>query len=118
MDLSEKLENNCKLEIVNFDSEEGKEVYWHSTSHLMASAVKMLFPNAKLAIGPAIKEGFYYDFDVDEPFTPEDLERIEEKMHRIVEANDPFFRSEISKSEAVQLFTELDENINWKYWKA
>lgn len=109
MDLSEKLENDCKLEIVNFDSDEGKEVYWHSTSHLMASAVKMLFPNAKLAIGPAIKEGFYYDFDVDEPFTPEDLERIEEKMHRIVEANAPFFRNEISKSEAVQLFTELDE---------
>jgi threonyl-tRNA synthetase len=96
-------------EVVSFDSDEGKEVYWHSTSHLMASAVKMLFPNAKLAIGPAIKEGFYYDFDVDEPFTPEDLELIEEKMHRIVEANDPFFRSEISKSEAVQLFTELDE---------
>ena len=109
VDLSEKLENNCSLEIVNFDSDEGKEVYWHSTSHLMASAVKMLFPNAKLAIGPAIKEGFYYDFDVDEPFTPGDLERIEEKMHRIVEANAPFFRSEISKSEAVQLFTELDE---------
>jgi threonyl-tRNA synthetase len=96
-------------EVVSFDSDEGKEVYWHSTSHLMASAVKMLFPNAKLAIGPAIKEGFYYDFDVDEPFTPEDLERIEEEMHKIVEANVPFFRSEISKSEAVQLFTELDE---------
>ena len=75
----------------------------------MASAVKMLFPNAGLAIGPAIKEGFYYDFDVDEPFVPEDLERIKEKMRKIIEANLPFFRSEITKSEAVQLFTELNE---------
>jgi len=109
VDLTEKLENNCKVEIITFDSDEGKEIYWHSTSHVMASAVKMLFPNAGLAIGPAIKEGFYYDFDVDEPFVPEDLERIEEKMRKIIEANLPFFRSEITKSEAVQLFTELNE---------
>ncbi|HGE70361.1 TPA: threonine--tRNA ligase [Candidatus Poribacteria bacterium] len=108
-DLFEKLKDNCKLEIVNFDSEEGKEVYWHSTSHVMASAVKMLFPDAKLAIGPAIKDGFYYDFDIDQPFTPEDIERIEQKMRDVINANLPFFRSEISKTDAIQLFTELDE---------
>ncbi|MDQ1318591.1 MAG: threonyl-tRNA synthetase [Candidatus Poribacteria bacterium] len=109
VDLTEKLVNDCKVEIITFDSDEGKEIYWHSTSHVMASAVKMLFPNAGLAIGPAIKEGFYYDFDVNEPFVPEDLERIEEKMRKIIEANLPFFRNEITKSEAVQLFTELNE---------
>jgi len=109
VDLTKKLVNDCKVEIITFDSDKGKEIYWHSTSHIMASAVKMLFPNAGLAIGPAIKEGFYYDFDVDEPFVPEDLERIEEEMHKIIEANLPFFRNEITKSEAVPLFTELNE---------
>ena len=108
-DLTQKLERDCKLEIVTFGSDEGKETYWHSASHIMASAVQMLFPKAKFAIGPAINEGFYYDFDVDKPFTPDDLERIEEKMHKIIEMNLPFFRNEITKSEAVQLFTELDE---------
>jgi len=109
VDFTTKIERDSKVEIITFDSDEGKEIYWHSTSHIMASAVKMLFPDAKLAIGPAISEGFYYDFDVDEPFVPEDLERIEEKMRKIVEANLPFFRSEITKLDAVQLFTELDE---------
>ncbi len=109
VDLTEKLKDNCSIEIVNFDSEEGKEIYWHSTSHVMASAVKMLFPDAKLAIGPAIKDGFYYDFDIDRPFTPEDIERIEQKMRDVINANLPFFRSEISKPDAIQLFTELDE---------
>jgi len=109
VDLTQKLERDCKLEIVTFGSDEGKETYWHSASHIMASAVQMLFPKAKFAIGPAINEGFYYDFDVDKPFTPDDLERIEEKMHKIIEMNLPFFRNEITKSEAVLLFTELDE---------
>jgi threonyl-tRNA synthetase len=109
VDLTQKLERDCKLEIVTFGSDEGKETYWHSASHIMASAVQMLFPKAKFAIGPAINEGFYYDFDVDKPFTPDDLERIGEKMHKIIGMNLPFFRNEITKSEAVQLFTELDE---------
>jgi len=110
VDLSRKLEQNCKLEIITFDDDEGKEIYWHSTSHLMASAVKMLFPSAKLAIGPAIEDGFYYDFDVEEPFVPEDLERIEAVMRNLIESDLPFLRSEISKSDAIKIFTDLEEN--------
>ncbi len=110
VDLTRTLEKDCKLEIVTFDSEEGKEVYWHSTSHLMASAVKMLFPSAKLAIGPSIKEGFYYDFDIDKTFVPEDLEKIEAMMKKIASADLPFLRSEISKQDAIQIFTDLEEN--------
>jgi threonyl-tRNA synthetase len=109
VDLTRTLEHDCKFELVTFDSDEGKDLYWHSTSHIMASAVKTLFPDAKIAIGPSIKDGFYYDFDVDQPFVPEDLERIEEKMRKIIEADVPFFRNEVSKLEAAQIFTELDE---------
>lgn len=110
VDLTRTLKDDCKVEIVTFDSEEGKEVYWHSTSHLMASAVKMLYPDAKLAIGPSIKEGFYYDFDVDKAFVPEDLEKIESMMKKIADADLPFLRSEISKEDAIQIFTDLEEN--------
>ena len=72
-DLNLPVEQDASIAILTFDSPEGHEVYWHSTSHLMAHAVKQLFPQAKLAIGPAIEEGFYYDFDLERPFTPEDL---------------------------------------------
>lgn len=108
-DLTRELESDCKLEIVTFDTDEGKEIYWHSTSHIMASAVKELFPDAKVAIGPSIKDGFYYDFDVDQPFVPEDLERIEKKMQKIIDADMPFFRNEVLKTEAIQIFKELGE---------
>ena len=107
VDLSRKLEHDCTLEVLMFDDDEGKEAYWHSASHVMADAVKMLFPNAKLAIGPAISDGFYYDFDVEEPFVPDDLERIEAKMREIIDADLPFLRSEVPKSAAVQIFTNL-----------
>ncbi len=80
------------------------EKLWHSTSHVMASAVKELFPEAKLGIGPAIKNGFYYDFDVKQPFTPSDLEKIEKKMKEIIARNEKFERKEISKKEALELF--------------
>jgi len=110
MDLTREVESDCMVEFLTFDDEEGKEVYWHSASHVMADAVKMLFPDAKLAIGPAISDGFYYDFDVEKPFVPEDLEQIETRMHKIIEADLPFLRSEISKSCANQIFTDLEEN--------
>lgn len=108
-DLTSKLKQDCELKFITFDDDEGKEVYWHSASHVMADAVRMLFPNAKLAIGPSIDDGFYYDFDVDQAFVPEDLERIEEKMTDIVKADLPFLRSVVSKSDAISIFTELDE---------
>ncbi len=110
MDLTRKVERDCMVEFLTFDDEEGKEVYWHSASHVMADAVKMLFPNAKLAIGPAISDGFYYDFDVEKPFVPEDLEQIEARMLKIIEADLPFLRSEISKPYAVEIFADLEED--------
>ncbi|MBI5057077.1 MAG: threonine--tRNA ligase [Nitrospirae bacterium] len=85
------------------------EVYRHSTSHIMAHAVKELFPDTKFAIGPAIQDGFYYDFDCDHAFTQEDLPRIEEKMKEIIKANKPFVRKEMPKGEAVKFFQERGE---------
>ncbi|NLB37532.1 MAG: TGS domain-containing protein, partial [Clostridiales bacterium] len=81
-DLRTAIENDCELEILTFDDEEGKKAFRHTASHIMAQAVKRLFPQAKLAIGPAIENGFYYDFDVDTPFTPEILEKIEVEMKK------------------------------------
>lgn len=104
VDLSVRLGEDCSLEPVTFESKEGKEVLRHSTSHVMASAVKDLFPEVKLAIGPAIEDGFYYDFQKDEPFTPEDLEAIEKRMKKIVKEDLRFERIEMSKSEALKSF--------------
>jgi threonyl-tRNA synthetase len=109
-DLTKKIETDSTVEFLTFDSDEGKKVYWHSTSHVMADAVKILFPKAKPAIGPAISDGFYYDFDVENPFVPEDLERIEKQMHKIIEADLPFLRSEVSKDAAIQIFKDLEED--------
>ena len=81
----------------------------HSTAHVMASAVKRLFPDAKVAIGPSIEDGFYYDFDVEKPFVPEDLERIEAEMQRIIDADSAFVRTDLSRDEAIALFKELNE---------
>lgn len=76
-DLRFKLEKDCKIEILTFDNSlEGKKAYWHTTSHIMAQAVKRLFPDVKLAIGPAIENGFYYDFDTETPFSDEDKQKI------------------------------------------
>ncbi len=95
---------------LTFASKEGKDIYRHSAAHIMAHAVKELFPSARLAIGPAIEEGFYYDFDVEKPFTPEDIVRIEEKMKELVKKNSPFVRKVVSKKEAADLFSKMGEN--------
>ncbi len=94
---------------VNFDSQEERAVYRHSTSHVMAHAVKDLFPDAKLAIGPATEEGFYYDFDVDKTFTPEDLGLIEKKMSEIIRRDTQFVKRLVSRQEAIRFFQEQDE---------
>ena len=104
------LGDDACLEPVTFDSQEGKEIYRHSASHIMAHAVKTLFPGAKLAIGPATEEGFYYDFDLDRPFTPEDLERVEKKMAEIIKENRPFNRKTLQREEAAELFREAGED--------
>ena len=81
----------------------------HSASHVMAQAVKSLWPDAKLGIGPAIEDGFYYDFDKEEPFAPEDLELIENRMREIIKKNYKFEKKEIKKTEAVKLFKKMKE---------
>jgi threonyl-tRNA synthetase len=97
------------IEAITFDSDEGMEIYRHSTSHVMAHAVKRLFPEAKVAIGPAIKDGFYYDFDIEKTFTPEDITAIEREMEKIIRKNSPFLRKEVGRDEALRLFGEMGE---------
>ena len=106
-DLRTQINSDCSLEILTFESEdeekEGKKAYWHTTSHIMAQAIKRLFPEAKLAIGPAINEGFYYDFDVEVPFSDEDKEKIEEEMKKIIKEDLPIERFSLPKKEALEL---------------
>lgn len=101
-DLRTPLDKDCRLEICTFDDEDGKKTFWHSSSHLLAQAVKRLFPDAKFAIGPAIKTGFYYDFDVETPFTPEDCEKIEEEMRKIVKEKPEITRFELDPDDALK----------------
>jgi len=105
----ETIKENDAVEAVTFDSDEGKNIYRHSTSHVMAHAVKRLFPEAKVAIGPAIQDGFYYDFDIDKAFTPEDLVTIEEEMEKIIKNDSPFVCREMPKAEAISLFESAGE---------
>ncbi|KNZ70192.1 threonyl-tRNA synthetase [Thermincola ferriacetica] len=109
VDMSRPVNEDSTLEILTFDDEEGREVFRHSSSHVLAQAVKHLFPETKLGIGPAITDGYYYDFDVKENFTPEDLEKIEKEMEKIVQQDLPFERSELSREEALKLFNEMGE---------
>ncbi len=109
VDLSHTLEEDADLRPVNTDSPEGLDILRHSASHIMAQAVKALFPEAKVAIGPAIESGFYYDFEVDRPFTQEDLERIEAKMGQIVGEKLPFHRKVLSREDAVRFFETVGE---------
>ncbi|HEX7511127.1 MAG TPA: threonine--tRNA ligase [Chitinivibrionales bacterium] len=108
-DLNAPLSDNATVEIVTFESAEGKSVFWHTSSHILAQAVQELFPSAKLAIGPAIENGFYYDFDVDHPFTTQDLLAIEEKCKNIAGAKIPLQRIECRVEEARGYFTEKKE---------
>ncbi len=109
-DLRFKLNENSNLEILTFDSDiEGKKAYWHTTSHIMAQAVKRLFPNTMLAIGPAIDEGFYYDFDVEKPFTDEDKENIEKEMKKIIKEDLPIEKFTLPRDEAIKLMKEQNE---------
>lgn len=97
------------IEVITWDSDAGKEIYRHSTSHVMAHAVKKLFPGVKLAIGPAIQDGFYYDFDIAKTFTPEDLASIEKEMSAIIKQDLPFVKMDMSKKDAVKMFEEMGE---------
>lgn len=110
VDLYAPLTDGAKVEIITGKSPEALTIIRHSTSHLMAQAVKTLFPQAKVTIGPAIETGFYYDFDVDHPFTPEDLEKIEAKMRELAKADQKIVRSELSSADAIALFKGMGED--------
>jgi len=109
IDLTRSITDHGNLVFVTYDTQEGMEVFWHSSAHIMAHAIKQLYPEAKFGFGPALQDRFFYDFDINKPLAPEDLEKIEEKMKEIVEQNNPFIREELSKKEAVTLFKERNE---------
>ncbi|NMC75310.1 MAG: threonine--tRNA ligase [Geobacteraceae bacterium] len=109
VDISAPLHEGDRVEILTDKSSEALDIVRHSTSHLMAQAVKTLFPRAKVTIGPSIENGFYYDFDVDTPFSPEDLEKIETKMRDLAKANLAITREVLAKDEAIRLFRDLGE---------
>lgn len=108
-DLRTVVEGDCDFEVLTFDDEDGKKAFNHTASHVMAQAVKRLYPNAKLTIGPAIENGFYYDFDVDTHFTQDDLDKIEKEMKVIIKENYPIERFELPADEAIKLMEEKGE---------
>lgn len=108
-DLNYKLEDNDEVNIITYNDEIGIEVMRHSTSHVMAQAVKNIYKDVKLAIGPSVENGFYYDFDMDNTLSNEDLEKIEKEMNKIIQSNLSFERIEVSKEEAIKLMEERSE---------
>ena len=108
-DLRTPVTSDCAVEILTFDDPDGKHAFWHTCSHVLAQAVKRLYPDAKFAIGPAIDNGFYYDFDVQTPFSPEDLEKIEGEMKKIVKEGLPLEKFELPPDEAVKLLEGMGE---------
>ena len=110
-DLRYKIEEDCQLSIETFEnSEEGKKAYWHTTSHIMAQAIKRLYKNVQLAIGPAIENGFYYDFDTETRFSEEDFEKIEQEMKKIIKEDLKIERFELPRQEAIKLMEEAGES--------
>ncbi len=110
VDLRTALTDGCTLEILTFDDPDGKRAFWHTTSHIMAQAVQHLFPDAKFAIGPSIDSGFYYDFDLPRPLTPDDLAKIEAEMKKIVKENIPLERFELTPDAAEQLMADAGQD--------
>ena len=108
-DLRTVIDSDCSFEVLTFDDEDGKKAFNHTASHVMAQAVKRLYPNAKLTIGPAIENGFYYDFDIDTHFTQDDLDKIEKEMKAIIKENYPIEKFELPVDEAIKLMEEKDE---------
>lgn len=110
-DLRTVLDNDQKytVEILSFDNPEGKKAFWHTASHILAQAVKRLYPQAKIAIGPAIDNGFYYDFEVENPFSAEDLQNIEKEIKSIVKSGIAIEKFELAPDEAVKMLEEMDE---------
>ena len=110
VDLRHNLNKDCNVEILTFDDEDGKKAYWHTTSHIMAQAIKRLYKDVKLAIGPAIDGGFYYDFDTEYRFSEADFEKIEAEMKKIIKEDLPIERFELPRSEAIKLMKDAGED--------
>ncbi len=108
-DLRTPVNEDCTFEVCTFDSEEGKKTFWHTASHILAQAVKRVYPDVKLAIGPAIDNGFYYDFDTDHPFTSDDLAKFEAEMKKIVKEGVELSRFELAPEEAAAKLAEMGE---------
>lgn len=109
MGMQESINEDSSFRVVKFEDPEGKKIFWHTSAHIMAYAVQKLFPGVKFAIGPAIDNGFYYDFDTEHRFTPEDLELIENEMHSIAKEGYLLERFEMSRDEALKFFKESEE---------
>lgn len=109
VDLRTPLTSDCSVELMTFDDPDGKKAFWHTASHVLAQAVKRLYPDAKCAIGPAIDNGFYYDFDVKKPFSQDDLEKIKAEMKKIVKSGIELERFELSPDEAIAKLEEMNE---------
>ncbi|MCJ7704401.1 MAG: threonine--tRNA ligase [Desulfobacterales bacterium] len=110
VDLSKPLERDASISFISVNSRKGLEILRHSAAHVMAQAVKELFPSVKLTFGPSTEGGFYYDFDYEKTFTPQDLESIEKRMEEIVKKDEPFIRNEIPKDEAILTFKKMGED--------
>lgn len=108
-DLRTPITEDCKVELLTFDDVNGKKAFWHTASHILAQAVKRLYPNAKCAIGPAVDNGFYYDFDVEKAFSSEDLEKITAEMKKIVKSKIAIEKFELDSDEAVKLLEDMNE---------
>lgn len=108
-DLRTIISGDCEFEVMTFDSDEGKKAFWHTSAHILAQAVKRLYPNVKLGIGPAIDNGFYYDFDTEKSFTAEELVAIEAEMKKIVKNAMPLEHFELSSDDAIKFLKEQDE---------
>ena len=108
-DLRTALNDDCTLNILTFDDENGKKAYWHTTSHILAQAIKRLYPDVKLAIGPSIDNGFYYDFDFSAPFTADDIEKVEAEIKKIIKENIPLEKFELAPADALNLMNQQGE---------
>lgn len=110
VDINTMITEDSDLVIHTFNTDAGREIYWHSSAHLMAQAVKQLWPEVQVTIGPAIEQGFYYDFDREEAFSDEDLLKIEERMKELSAQKLPYARQELSKEEAIKIFGDMGEH--------
>ena len=115
VDLSHSLEKDASISFISIHSKKGIEILRHSAAHVMAQAVKELFPTVKLTFGPSTETGFYYDFDYDRTFTPQDLEKIEKRASEIIQQDHPFIRSEVSKEDAIKTFREMGETYKMEH---